>query len=97
MPLHPQVMFVMGAKPITRTVLNAGIKVASYVPLSEKLIPSVKFASLEEVQLDVDISQLPTHVRGIRWGGGGAGFNSSLEYVAWIRNCVTNFPSTPMF
>jgi hypothetical protein len=91
-PLRPQHIFILGAGWIKRALINAVIAFASLFT-KDKVIDRVRFATLEEVQLEVDTVNLPSYMHPDARGGGLGADNSNV--VDYVRRRIREFPAVP--
>jgi hypothetical protein len=91
-PLRPQHIFILGAGWIKRALINAVIAFASLFT-KDKVIDRVRFATLEEVQQEVETVNLPSYMHPDARGGGLGADNSQV--VDYVRRRIREFPQVP--
>jgi len=82
-PQRPQIILIAGAGYITRTVVNASIKLAS-VFTKQKILQRIHFTSIEEAKRMFPQDSAPTIV-----GGKGGGIES---YEDWVKERLGKLP-----
>ena len=82
-PLRPQRIFISGAGTVKRAFINALLRVAAFFT-KQKILDRIRFATLEEVFVEVPIKSAPVYVGG---EGGGVG-----DLSEWVKARLGAFP-----
>ena len=90
MPLRPQRIFIVGANMIKRVLINAVLTIGQLFT-KEKILQRIRFADMDEVKREIDLSQMPIAYggknNGVAMGGG--------EMMEWIAERIAAFPAIP--
>lgn len=82
-PQRPQIILIAGTSYITRTVINASIKLVSMF-IKQKLLQRIKFVSVDDVKGRLPLKSVPVYR-----GGGGGGIDN---YEEWVKERLEMFP-----
>jgi hypothetical protein len=82
-PQRPQAILIAGTNAITRTIVNASIKVASLFT-KQKVLDRLRFVTVEQAKQKVPLSSAPKYV-----GGLGGGIDRIEE---WVQQRLENLP-----
>ncbi|KAI2496671.1 hypothetical protein MHU86_17818 [Fragilaria crotonensis] len=75
MPFRPQAIYIAGASPAMRIVINGLIKIASFFT-KQKILQRIRFVTLEEAMASVPKESGPRYL-----GGGSGGIDDVIEWT----------------
>ncbi|KAL7535957.1 hypothetical protein ACHAXR_006834 [Thalassiosira sp. AJA248-18] len=83
LPQRPQVILIAGTSLITRTFINASIKLASLF-IKQKILQRISFVSVEDAKSTLPLKSAPVYV-----GGMGGGIEN---YEEWVKERLEMLP-----
>jgi len=84
LPTRPQTIQIIGTSFITRTFINASIKLAS-IFIKQKILTRIHFSTFDEVKKLFPEDSIPKYL-----GGNGGGISDNYE--EWIRDRLESLP-----
>ena len=100
-PLRPQNIFILGAGWFKRAAINFLISFASLFT-KDKVIDRVRFATIDEVKVEISEQNLPAYLKSGTVGGEqvnalatGGGLEDNKHVVNYVRRRLREFPPIP--